>query len=896
MGQALYNLVIFPLETVIEVLFLVFQRVSHSPGLAVLGVSVSVNVLSLPLYAKAESWQALERGIRARLKPKVDDIKAVFKGDERLMILSTYYRQNGYHPVYALRSSFGLLLQIPFFIAAYAFIKNLPELRGQAFFVIRDLSLPDALLALGPWRINLLPVAMTLVNLAASAVYAKGFSIREKVQLYAMALVFLVLLYDSPSALVLYWTFNNVFSLCKNLSYKTKRPMVVLYLALAVLAVLASVAVLFILDTTNRKRLLVVSLSILVVVLPLLAKAGARILDRWIVPSLGEAKRRFPLFATGSLATLVLLGAVVPLSLIASSPQEFSFLGEASHPLSFVALTLFQLAGFVAFWPGVLYALFGPRARALLTALMLAVLACVSLNVFVFGGDYGTISRALAFPDPALLRPRLSLSILNLASLACACGCILLVLALRRSRLLATAAAIGLFSLTMYAGYTALGVHKEYLDLARIRASENMLAESASPEPVYTISTNGRNVLVLMLDRAISAFVPDMLEADPSLALGLDGFTWYPNTLSFNGHTLPAAPPLFGGYDYVPDAMNARAGEPLVDKHDEALALLPRMFAEAGWLSAISDASWAHYSWVPDNNVFARYAGVSAFNVERRYTSRWLKERGYEIDPSASLKRNLSLFSLFKALPMALRFGAYDGGKWWDSEYRPDSFADFIDKYAPIDYLPSLVSYRDAGDSFILMANNATHEAMALRMPEYVPVPDPPEVLPERFGDAETERAFGVQVAVFRRLAALFADMKRRGVWDDTRVVIVSDHGGEFPLPAFSALGDRAGKAAMFNPLLLVKDFGASGPLAIDRRFGTNADVPAIAVAGLMPPVNPFSGKPVAMLPEGAQVRVLAKSIYDPSSQPRNTFSFGEEDIVTVKDDIFAESNWGWKR
>jgi membrane protein insertase Oxa1/YidC/SpoIIIJ len=33
-----------------------------------------------------------------------------------------------------------------------------------------------------------------------------------------MALIFLVLLYNSPSGLVLYWTCNNIFSLGKNLA------------------------------------------------------------------------------------------------------------------------------------------------------------------------------------------------------------------------------------------------------------------------------------------------------------------------------------------------------------------------------------------------------------------------------------------------------------------------------------------------------------------------------------------------------------------------------------------------------------------------------------------------------------------------------------------------------
>ena len=50
-----------------------------------------------------------------------------------------------------------------------------------------------------------------------------------------------------------------------------------------------------------------------------------------------------------------------------------------------------------------------------------------------------------------------------------------------------------------------------------------------------------------------------------------------------------------------------------------------------------------------------------------------------------------------------------------------------------------------------------------------------------------------------------------------------------------------------YNPLLMVKDFGAEGPLRTDTGFMTNADVPALAVDALMEnPVNGFTGRPLS--------------------------------------------------
>ena len=106
----LYNLVIAPIETIVEWVFIFI--INKIPGVgvigAVIGVSLAINFLALPLYNIAESLQEKERKIAKSLEGMTKRIKQVFTGDERFMILATYYRQNNYHPVYSLRSSFPL--------------------------------------------------------------------------------------------------------------------------------------------------------------------------------------------------------------------------------------------------------------------------------------------------------------------------------------------------------------------------------------------------------------------------------------------------------------------------------------------------------------------------------------------------------------------------------------------------------------------------------------------------------------------------------------------------------------------------------------------------------------------------------------------------------------------
>jgi Preprotein translocase subunit YidC len=215
--HALYQLLIGPLELLFEVIFALASRVIRSPGAVIVFLSLAMNILVLPLYRRADALQAEQRDQAARMKPWVDHIKKTFSGDERFMMLQTYYRQVGYRPTDALKGSVSLLLEVPFFVAAYRFLSGLTLLSGVSFGPIRDLGAPDALLQIGGLSINVLPILMTAINVVSAAIYMKGFPWKSKLQMYGMALVFLVLLYGSPAGLVFYWTLNNLFSLIKNI-------------------------------------------------------------------------------------------------------------------------------------------------------------------------------------------------------------------------------------------------------------------------------------------------------------------------------------------------------------------------------------------------------------------------------------------------------------------------------------------------------------------------------------------------------------------------------------------------------------------------------------------------------------------------------------------------------
>ena len=88
--EILRQLVIGPIELLLDALFSFTVQFFRNPGISIILLSIAVNLLLLPFYRRADSLQKEERDLAARMKPRIDQIKRSFTGDERFMILRTY--------------------------------------------------------------------------------------------------------------------------------------------------------------------------------------------------------------------------------------------------------------------------------------------------------------------------------------------------------------------------------------------------------------------------------------------------------------------------------------------------------------------------------------------------------------------------------------------------------------------------------------------------------------------------------------------------------------------------------------------------------------------------------------------------------------------------------------
>ncbi|GHV04465.1 membrane protein [Spirochaetia bacterium] len=918
MLTALYTLIIYPLVQLIEVVYLFAYRLCDNFALGILGLSLAVSTMILPLYFIAEKWQDIERETQKRLAPKIAKIKAVFKGDEQYLILSTFYRQNRYHPVYALRNTFSLLIQIPFFISAYTFISHLDVLQNTSFAMFRNLGAPDGLLAFGGHPINLLPILMTAINCASGAVYSRNLGARDRVQIYGTAALFLVLLYNSPAALVIYWTCNNIYSLCKNLLQKMPHPRRIVWALASLAALPLGIWALFIkTDGAIAKRIVLAAACAIVILIPLLLFGVRKFIgalsrqDRSIALVLPD---RPALFVLSCVMLFVLCGLTVPSSLIASSVEEFSFMGSFTTPFPFLGATAMQSAGFFLFWPLCIFALIGQKAKRI-AALAAPVFAFAALvNTFLFYRDYGWLTPTLIFSSPSkAITPVLQDQILfagNVAALIAAAA-LTFILGKRRD-IVSAGLTMLILALTAISVINGLSINSRFHQLS-LNKADNILVGGT----VITLAKTGggRNVFLFVLDRGVSDYVPYIFDEKPELRDAMSGFTYYPNTVSFSRGTFLSTASLFGGYEYTPRALSERTAIPVAERYLQSYTMLPRLFADADFEVSLCNIPIAVSEQLYRSNR-ERWNSfpmddprVAAKDFTDVYSGQWLKEHPdvgiYSVDKL--LLNRLIRFSFFKISPACLKMFVYDSGEWLTTAALNDGIAQAaegaltmatVNNYAVLDFLPRLTAIDDnngtsGADTFTIFYNNLPHEPAFLQAPDYIPVSP---VTDYGSGPFAQNSHYHVNMTTFLLLTRWFDYLKENDAWDNTRIIITSDHGwgstyAYSPLENTSAqlLTPKGSEVSAFHPWLFVKDFGNNAPFVEDRSFMTLADVPALAAENVVPDAkNPFTGVP---LQKGTTDGAFLATV---GGRPAldYTLDIRDGEWLHVHDDIFDPANW----
>lgn len=902
----LYQLIFMPLQIIFEVIYYLAFRLIGNPGISIIALSFIVNLLVLPLYNRADAIQEAERDMEVKLSKGVEHIKKTFKGDEQLMMLQTYYRQNGYSPLDSIKGSISLFLEIPFFVAAYQFLSHLEILNGASLGPVKDLGAPDGLLTVAGMTINVLPFVMTAVNLVSAYIFTKDLTRKTKIQLYSMACFFLVFLYASPAGLVFYWTLNNLFNLVKTIICKLDDTEKGVDIVMGLCGIFIVVYSSLLSPNPNIRKTFYSTIFAL-----LLNSRYIYGIIRSKFPSKKENIIEAParnIFFAGAIFMAVLVGALIPSAVIESSPQEFVILDYFDNPLWYVAHSFAIALGAFVLWGGVFYWLTPDKYKAKIERAFLFIVGSSIVTYMFFGNDLGVLNSTLQYEKG--IKFGTTYKNINLA--------VILVVAFALNFLwkkyrknISELLLIGILAMS---GMVVVNVFSIQDSLGKVvKKVPNVVAVE---EGSITLSKKGNNVIVFMLDRAMGEYIPYIFNEKPELKDKFSGFTFYVNTLSHGGHTVFGSPGLFGGYEYTPFEMNKRDTQLLVDKHNEALKVMPVVFGEAGYSVTVFDPPMVNYQPIPDFSIYAAHPYIKAYrNIVRAKAD----ENNVNSDEETvkTNKRNFYCFGIFKVAPIIMQRFLYDGGNYlagkaFNQEITSLHTAfgapkDYIYFYKKLERFKEITKFEDEGNNFLALTNDITHAPCFLQLPNYEISSNVDNHLYEKDeiirNDANgnvlnmKEKVhvshYHTNMATMLKLAEWFDLMRDNGVYDNTRIILVGDHGWnirQFKNMIVEDVKDGYGDIERYYPLLLVKDFNAKG-FTVSEKFMTNADVPNLAFKDLIDePTNPFTDNKISEAYKENKQFVLGSDKY--RVHPNMGCSFAPGRWYSVHTNMLDKNNW----
>lgn len=852
----LYNIFIFPIISFLETVIHIFTPLlSLNSFLAIFYISLLINFLTHPIFEKVEDLCKKDDDDYKKLLPKIQSIKQNFAGQEQRMLLQTFFRQNNYHPILShFRQSLAILLQVPVFIACYIVITSNP------LFYIDWLEKLNTYNPINFLSIRLLPVLMTLINLLSMSIYIKGKCLTAKIYAFILPFIFLVLLYFSPASIVLFWTFNNIFSLLRNIWFYAKTKFMLSLCSIILLIVSVSLYSDFSFATLELlifpifcffaykffKFILLHHLVDATLISFVFSTAyiimghftyvdSVEIFYAYIIPFVvfiwayfcykryiahTNILHQTGIFIFTSLLMVIIFSFYLPLALVNSDLAEFYSVID----LEKLIWSEFEIGlGAFGVYPILVYSLFKKYRKPIFyTFLMLFFISLICFSFFTAPRD--------------ILMLTLKFEITNNFYYSEA-NILYELIFILLSILLATVLLHSKYQKFLYLFLISLGftfLLNSMINYHHLNTEISILQKRQKDTSAFQtyFTSNGKNVLILFMDMAASGFIPYIEKDLPDFAQEFSGFTYYPYTVSFAAHTLYSTPSLLGGYEYLPQKLQTEKTRKMVDKHNEAVLVLPNLFMNNNWNVTLFDIPDVNYE---DHTLPDIYAPkINNVNVDGLFV-----ERDYET--YNTILRNMFFYSIFRMTPKFWNNEIYDSGKYMKSENTllTKSESNLANNYNIFRAFIDGISVSDnSSDHFIIMHSLLTHSKAYLTKDFQLPrKKDEEHKISDYFENPETIKAYQVNYLAYKMISDILKKLKQTGVYDNTKIIIVSDHAERYP-----DIKGITPKITQNNAVLLVKDFYSNEKYKYSYDFMTLADIPYLSTLGAIDvPINPFT-------------------------------------------------------
>jgi YidC/Oxa1 family membrane protein insertase len=412
---------------------------------------------------------------------------------------------------------------------------------------------------------------------------------------------------------------------------------------------------------------------------------------------------------------------------------------------------------------------------------------------------------------------------------------------------------------------------------------DKFVASKELPEDhadIVSFSTE-RNILVLMLDGFPGGYLHRIMEEVPEILREYDGFTWFPNTVTTNADTLGAIATLAGGPRYKPDKINSRNYDSVGSAIHESYGVYIDAFMPKG------------YQITYVNPTFA--GGCDTFRKEIHCSETFPYGVYYhnKEEPDVPLLQGdshvpwiMAMVSVLQAAPFFLKSWLYDNGGYHGAN------PTVVRQTAA-----NSLKVREWGFLRVLSRESSAHSRSKTLKFIQLSIPHPPNALDAHCKmEPGQSTVFTEAVCALKEIGTLLLRLQETGIYDVTKIVVVSDHGWYVDNPLFPRDFEKTvpkwqgwlSIPGIAHPLLMVKDFGMRGTFRRSNTFLSNSDVPSLVCSAIEAcrDVEPDPTK------TNTSERTLTFSIirYPPEEVQAKKF-----DIVTtfeVRNNIFDPQNW----
>ncbi len=193
-----------------------------SYGLAIIVLTILIKLILWPLTAQATRSQKKMQSLQ---KP-MSKLREKHKGNSQKLNqeMMKFYKE---HKVNPFAGCWPILIQIPIFLGMFWMLRSAAELYGQSFLWASDLSEQDHVSQVQGFSLNVLPILMVITQwfqmklnpMQMGPELSDAQRINAKMMRF-MPFMFLIFLYFFSSALVLYWTIQNLMTILQTLITK----------------------------------------------------------------------------------------------------------------------------------------------------------------------------------------------------------------------------------------------------------------------------------------------------------------------------------------------------------------------------------------------------------------------------------------------------------------------------------------------------------------------------------------------------------------------------------------------------------------------------------------------------------------------------------------------------